>query len=162
MAFTAGADFFLILHNDHAPGIAVFCLTHVCYALRAIPEHRKPNGRAVLFAFTCVAVIAAVLLTLDNAIALAGVYASLFAVNLGLNFKFRRVNHNAWLIIAGLILFALCDITVALYNIPNYLGVLLWLRRVYPAIWLFYLPAQTLLALSAITYHKRRNRHEPQ
>jgi len=150
LAFTVVADFFLVLHDAHVPGVAIFCFTHVCYAMRAQRGDREHTRRFLLFTFTVVSVAAALLLVLDSIIALAGMYAALFLVNLCLNFKHRRVNRNGTFVFVALVLFALCDVTVMLYNVPRYMGVMPVLMRLYPLIWIFYLPAQAMLAISAI------------
>jgi len=152
MAFTAGADYFLILHNAHLPGVAVFCFTHLCYGMRA---HRFPLRR-VVFVFALVGMATALCVAMDEIMALALLYASLFAISLLLHIKHRRTLHNAPLILTGLILFALCDIFVLLYNVPRYLGIMQELRRVSPLIWLFYLPAQSLLAVSAVRFERKK------
>jgi hypothetical protein len=71
--------------------------------------------------------------------------------------KFPLVNSS--LLVAGFILFLLCDINVGIYNIlsfnlPNiYLNVLrnLSLRLM----WFFYLPSQIFIALSGIYFEKQ-------
>ncbi|MCL2363855.1 MAG: lysoplasmalogenase [Defluviitaleaceae bacterium] len=150
MAFTVAADFFLVLQNAHVPGVAVFCFTHVCYALRAQRNDGKFTRRFYLFVFTVATVTVAVLLVLDSIFALVGMYAALFMVNLYVNFRYRRTNKNGTFIFVALVLFALCDMAVMLFNVPNYLGVMPALEHVYPFIWIFYLPAQAMLAVSAI------------
>ena len=159
MAFTVAADYFLVLHNARVPGVAVFCFAHVCYILRAFRGERELTRRFVLFSFTIVTAVVAILLVLDSIFALAGMYAALFMVNLYVNFKFRRVNKNGTFILIGLILFALCDIAVMLFNVPRYLGVMPALVQIYPFIWIFYLPAQAMLAISAIQFFGR-DKHE--
>jgi hypothetical protein len=148
MAFTLGADYFLILQNAHLTGIAVFTFTHVCYALRTQYFNRK----RVIFVFSVVGAAVVMISAVNELTVLAGFYASLFAINIRLNIKHRKTMHNAPLILTGLILFALCDVCVLLFNIPRLVGALPMLERVYPLIWIFYLPAQTLLAVSAVNF----------
>lgn len=193
MAFTVGADFFLILHNRHVPGVAIFCFTHVFYALRAwdgrklkiLERYPKPfrfrgvyaptlsgchrhatprkEGHKNFFTsplwgiVTGAGLISIIILFVlwGNVLALAAVYAALFIISLALNFCYRRSLHNPWIVLTGLIFFALCDIAVALMNVPRYLGIFPSLVRVYPFIWLFYLPSQTLLAISAVRFKRK-------
>jgi len=171
LAFTVGADYFLVLRDWHLPGVAVFCFAHVCYILRALNScegvNENGNGNALLrervnikglivlfIAFMLIAVF------LRSVIMLAVLYASLFIANIIINFiVFRMENHktrlpkvNRCLVLAGLVLFALCDINVLLFNLPRYFNAPYGLRMVFPLIWVFYLPAQVLLAVSGFRY----------
>ncbi|MCL2577639.1 MAG: hypothetical protein FWE27_06270 [Defluviitaleaceae bacterium] len=147
LVFTVLSDSYLIVEQKHLSGVAVFCFVHVFYIFRAI-DYKKWmlaafSGFAVLW---CVAV-----LVLQSVIILAGIYAFLFALNIIVNYKACRPKLNYYLVMAGLILFALCDVNVMLYNLPQYLGVS---ENFFPAaltlIWVFYLPSQVLLAVSAV------------
>ncbi|MCL1885103.1 MAG: lysoplasmalogenase family protein [Defluviitaleaceae bacterium] len=84
-----------------------------------------------------------------SVILLAVIYACLFAVNIFLNAKTRRPRFNYVLVMAGLSLFALCDINVMLFNLSRYLGVSFHFSPAFTLIWVFYLPSQFLLAISS-------------
>lgn len=155
MAFTLGADYFLVLHDNHVPGIAVFCFVHVCYGLRAYHSGKEQTDwKRVIFIFALVGAIILLLVWLESVLLLGGLYAALFATNLRVNTNYRKALHNAPLVLTGLHLFMLCDICVLLFNIPRYFGILPALDAVFPFIWIFYLPAQVLLAFSAVNYKK--------
>ncbi len=63
-------------------------------------------------------------------------------------------NPNGQMIALGMILFLLCDINVALYNILGYIGkVNVFYNISFVSMWLFYLPSQVLLALSGYRYN---------
>jgi hypothetical protein len=153
MAFTVGADYFLILHDAHVPGVAVFCFAHVCYIVRRV---KKPQW--VFLMFPLVFVWNYLMAANGNIMGLAVMYAALFVVNITINIKTRRTGHNGSLVLAGLILFALCDINVALFNIPRYSNALPELIWVFTLIWVFYIPAQGLLAISAINFKRLRRK----
>jgi len=174
MAFTLAADYFLILHDRHRIGVAVFCFAHVAYILRAKTAQYECNRLGVLacstsqkrgnrfinthfmyvdYALRPYLVMTAILILVAT-LWFGGVYtatvlyALLFVSNIYLSA--RHIQHNRVLVMAGLLLFAACDICVMLFNLPVYLGAPLWLRQINPLIWMFYLPSQVLLAVSAI------------
>ncbi|MCL2355540.1 MAG: hypothetical protein FWC70_00080 [Defluviitaleaceae bacterium] len=166
--FTLWADYFLVLHNRHLEGVAVFCFVHVFYIIRArqacceyrgqepiathalgagTAERSFLSGNKLLAAFFCVAAIVWVIaFAAESVVVLAGLYATLFAVNLYVNIKARRR-----IITTGLVLFALCDISVGLYNLSHYVGLPQYFSGVFMLIWIFYLPAIGLLSVSAIS-----------
>ena len=153
LGFTVGADFFLVLHNQHLQGVAVFCFAHVCYINRV---------KKAWFLFPIVLIFVAVSLVIGSVLTLAAIYAALFAYSLLVNFKrFRqsddKVNlpkFNRALILTGLVLFALCDINVLLFNLPVYFDLPNGLRNVFLLIWIFYIPSQALLAVSACKFSR--------
>ena len=145
LSFTLAADYFLILHDRHLPGVAVFCFAHVAYILRAVKLRL-----AYVLPFFVLAVIgvAYVVLGRDAIFVFALLYAALFVCNIYVSARYLR--HNRWLVVTGLLLFAACDICVLLYDLPLYFSAPAYLRQVYPLIWVFYLPSQGLLAVSAV------------
>ncbi|MCL2499752.1 MAG: lysoplasmalogenase family protein [Defluviitaleaceae bacterium] len=152
MAFTVTADFFLVLHDAHVPGVAVFCFAHVCYMMRACPL----NGKRIASVFVTVALAAAITVSFNGIIVLAGLYAFLFGLNIRLHIKRRKTVHNGLWIVVALVLFVLCDLSVLLYNVPRYAGGWPTLEGIFPLIWLFYVPSQGLLAVSAIDSERLR------
>ena len=168
LAFTLGADYFLILHSRHLIGVAVFCFAHVAYIVRAVSS--RPGGWRRLFLGLAVFVLgfiyfALVSFVLDWLIAFritsgifafAALYAGLFITNIYVSARYIR--HNRVLVIAGLLLFAACDICVLIFNLPFYMGAPAGFTAVFPLIWVFYLPAQALLAVSAVDFAMIRRR----
>ena len=144
MGLTLISDYFLILENKHVAGVFVFCLVHLVYISRV-----KDLGIKVMV--YSVAALVLFMIT-ANLPALVLVYAGLFIKNIEVNFKHRYFNRK--LIIAGLILFALCDINVLMYNLPRYIqsvpeNVAGW---GYTLIWFFYVPSQFLLCISSVRF----------
>ena len=147
LALTAGADWFLLVRNDrYAVGIALFLCVQTVYYLRlrrggASPAYPLRAGLALAAGLGLYALRLASPLNL-----LAGLYFSQLLSNtlLAWTKKGRR-----WRVFsAGLTLFAGCDLCVGLFNtLPAS-------SPLYPAVsvgmWLFYLPSQVLIALSAL------------
>lgn len=147
LALTAGADWFLLVRNDrYLLGIALFLAVQTVYLLRL----RRAGADSAW--------------PLRSALALAlgaGVYAlhMASAVNLAAALYFSQLMSNtllAWTLkgahrrafALGLTLFVGCDVCVGLFNVlppgsPPYLAASI-------GMWLFYLPSQVLIALSAL------------
>lgn len=171
LGFTLAADFFLILHDWHLPGVAVFCFAHLAYILRAITckdegvPGQARDGKAGTcgvawrtgsFRFFCMIFVSGIIaltlaFTLLEAIfVLTALYATLFIINIYVSARYLR--HNQKLAITGLLLFAACDICVMIFNLPVYMGAPQWLRGIFPMIFVFYLPSQLILAISAVDF----------
>ena len=147
LAFTLGADTFLLLLNRHyALGIFLFIIVQGLYLLRMA----RANGgrtlwplRAVLFLAALIALHALGLLEPVNALALF--YFSNFAVNALLSFGLRGPKWRLFSV--GLVLFLCCDLCVGAFNQPGLIPAALY-GPVQIGMWFFYLPAQVLIVLS--------------
>jgi hypothetical protein len=149
LSFTVLADYFLVLRNEHLLGIAAFCFAHICYIARAIEFKKRQIAYALVFLSAWLCGI------FFDIVVVAGLYALLFGINIYVNFKAKhRPKFNYYAVLAGLILFALCDINVMLFNLPVYLGVTNIFPWAFTLIWVFYLPSQLLLAVSAFRLKK--------
>jgi hypothetical protein len=148
--FTLLADYFLVLKNEHLLGVAAFCFVHVCYILRVVKLEKRLIlplvGFLMIWTFSVFA----------GVIFVSAVYALLFALNMYVNLRARRPKLNYILVIFGLVLFALCDFNVMLFNLPHYFRVQNNYEYALSLIWIFYLPSQILLAISAVKYTKAR------
>ena len=166
LGFTLVADFFLVLHDWHLPGVAVFCFAHLAYIMRAM-EHRRGLLRRsaprnderkplplLWFLFLVIAVVLTILafVWVDAIFVVSALYATLFISNIIISARYLQ--HNRWLAITGLLLFLACDICVLLFNLPRYIGAPAWLTGVFPLIWVFYLPSQVLLSVSAVDFRR--------
>lgn len=161
LIFTVIADFFLVLLEPRRQllGMIAFLVTQSCYFVKItlLSGSRVKNTAhfAVRGGISLVAVIATLLVLGDAADALAAI-SMLYFANLVLNviFSFIEMRANP-LLAAGLLLFMICDIFVGLSMLDGYLPVTegsFIYKLAHPgfnAAWLFYVPAQTLLALSA-------------
>ena len=152
LALTAGADWFLLVRNDHyALGVALFLCVQTVYYLRL----RRAGADSAW--------------PLRSALALGaglGVYALHMAspVNLLAALYFSQLLANAiaawtrkgkrWRRFAlGLTLFVGCDVCVGLFNAR--IGGLALYYFAAVGMWLFYLPSQVLIALSTLPEKER-------
>lgn len=139
LLFTAGADWFLLVRNDHLMlGVALFLVTQTLYLIRlrrmgAGSGYWLRSGLALLLGLAAYVFHLATPLNL-----LAALYFSQLLSNTLLAWRARR-----WVFAAGLTLFVGCDICVGLFN----LGLVHAFAQV--GMWLFYLPSQVLIVLSA-------------
>jgi len=151
LLFTLGADYFLVVRNLHIPGVAVFCFAHICYIMRATAKPTIWSTPQAIIILIKAAIAGIIFATIDGAlIILSGIYAALFITNIVVNFKYQKINRP--LVITGLILFSLCDINVALFNLPRHFELPFTFSWAFTLIWVFYLPSQLLLSVSAIAF----------
>ncbi len=147
LVLTAAADWFLLVRNDHyAVGVALFLCVQTAYYLRL----RRLGAGSGWFLRAALALLAGaglyVLHMASPLNLLAGLYFSQLVSNtlLAWSVKGRRLT----LFALGLTLFVGCDVCVGLANsglVPP--GAL---RFVSIGMWLFYLPSQVLISLSAL------------
>lgn len=152
LCFTAVSDYFLLFSSNYIPGLVSFCVVQTAYlGLITYSSLQKPV-RFHLTVRIITALILGVALFLLTKESLAFLLPlSLYAVSFIANIVLSCKAHLRQLSI-GLILFALCDINVFLFNLSDYIflpdafitffnscsGILMWL---------FYLPAQVILTL---------------
>ena len=135
MLLTVCADYCLIISGWYTVGVAVFCAVQAAYIIR----HTR---KARWLRFLPLAVLPALVvyfLTKDLLISIAVVYAQLLLLSVFAAFLYRK-----FLIILGMLLFLLCDICVALYNLGTPVS-----NLAFGLIWVFYAPSQMLLATSS-------------
>ncbi len=149
LAFTVGADTFLLLLNRwYILGVGLFCVVQGLYLVRI----RRANGGRMLWPLRLGLFLAALALLagldlLDPLNALSLFYFSNFFCNV-LQAS-RLPGRGGRLFFVGLLLFLCCDVCVGMFNQPGlvpaglcaFAGV---------GMWLFYLPGQVLIALSAL------------
>lgn len=127
-------DFFLLFTNKYIVGAAIFSLVHIVY----IFLNSQKKGIAVIIPFAALPFI-----YLFNKTPIPSVYffyAACFLTDIVIAFKNSLKIRP--LFCAGLVLFALCDICVAVYN-------LLGIQTAFLLIWIFYTPSQLLIARSS-------------
>lgn len=147
LALTVGADWFLLVRNDHyALGVALFLGVQTVYYVR-LRRNGAGSGwllRSALALGAGLAVCAAGMAGPLNL--LAALYFSQLLSNTAL--AWTRKGRGFRTFALGLTLFVGCDACVGLFNAlpPG--------SALYPAasigMWLFYLPSQVLIALSAL------------
>lgn len=147
LALTAGADWFLLVRNDHyAVGIALFLCVQAVYYIRL-----RRMGAGAAYPLRAGLALAAGLglyaLHMASPVnLLAGLYFSQLLSNTILAWTGKGLPHRIFA--AGLTLFVGCDLCVGLFNAlpaasPLYSAVSV-------GMWFFYLPSQVLIALSAL------------
>ena len=147
LALTAGADWFLLVRNDHyAVGIALFLCVQAVYYIRL-----RRMGAGAAYPLRAGLALAAGLglyaLHMASPVnLLAGLYFSQLLSNTVLAWRGKGLPHRIFA--AGLTLFVGCDVCVGLFNaLPA-------ASPLHPAVdlgmWFFYLPSQVLIALSAL------------
>lgn len=147
LALTAGADWFLLVRNDHyAAGIALFLCVQTAYYLR-LRRMGADGGWPLRSALALGAGLGLYALELATPVnLLAGLYFSQLLSNAILAWTVK--GRPGRLFAAGLTLFVGCDLCVGLFNaLPA-------AAPLYPVVsvgmWFFYLPSQALITLSAL------------
>ncbi len=148
LAFTAGADTFLVALTDHyVLGMALFCGAQWCYLLRVrrMSGRSWPGGRLVLCLLSLAGLRALGLWNPLDVLSLVYFANFLCSALLSLSCKGRRER----IFSAGLLLYLCCDVCVALFQFPQLLPAAAY-AFVRVGMWLFYLPGQVLIVLSGL------------
>lgn len=155
MAFTVAADWFLLIIEENLEaGLALFITAQLLHFARIyVLRKKRPYVSLILRLLLCVGVIAALYLfdSLTLLTALVAVYFCNLLFNFFNSFALFKVNGLYALFTLGLLLFICCDICVGLYNFGGVLDISIPLSIIKFAdkgMWAFYLPSQTLIALS--------------
>lgn len=160
---TVIADTFLsgLALFDEAQFVAMcfFMVVQVCYFIIIYDRHKSINAKIIHAVIRAIMSIVAVVLTIvvlgDKCNALV-IIAMLYFANILLNliYSFVQIKHSILLAI-GLLLFVLCDICIGLHVIDTTMMTIPPTSILYPIVhsgvnlaWVFYVPAQTLLAIS--------------
>lgn len=162
LLFTVAADYFLVYRTDvlQLPAMLCFSVVQLAYFLRLYLEDANRARRRVhlilrvALSLVTVAVTLAVLGRACDAVAIISMF---YYANLILNAVFACMGFaKNPLLAAGLVLFILCDTVIGLSMLDAYLPVAkdgLLYRILSPGFdlaWAFYLPSQTLLAISLL------------
>lgn len=151
LAFTLGADAFLLVEGRrYALGVALFCGAHLCYGAELDRNgtgwRRVPGWSAAVGALVW-------LWRKDLCAAAAAVYAVLLVSN-ALSAR-RGRGTGGKLLFWGLVLLLCCDVCVAVHNLPGLFPAGLY-GPAQAGMWLFYLPSQVCIALSAQSAREKR------
>lgn len=147
LALTAGADWFLLVRSDHyAAGIALFLCVQTVYFLR-LRRAGAGDGWPVRSGLALGLGAGVYALNMASPLNLAAaLYFSQLASNALLAWTLRGARWRTFAL--GLTLFAGCDICVGLFNVLPAASPLYFPASI--GMWLFYLPSQVLIALSAL------------
>lgn len=153
LALTALADLFLLVLNRYYPlGVAIFLVVQTLYLLRLRRDgsDSAPWLRAGLALILALAVYGLGLLSPLNL--LVCLYFSQLLSNTCLAWTVKGRSQRLFAL--GLTLFVGCDVCVGLFNLSGLVPDALYhFARV--GMWLFYLPSQVLIALSAYPRKER-------
>lgn len=168
LVFTACADYFLVVKGAERQFLAMlfFSCTQLSYAARLFVEEKRKTRRTVhlvLRAGFPLLVIAVTFMVLGGGTDRVALISMFYFANLILNAIFAFLQgKGARLFAIGLVLFLCCDVFIGLSLIEGWLpltesGFLYALAHPgFNAAWLFYVPSQALLALSALPQHCER------
>ena len=152
--FTLAADFALLFTDFFTAGVLFFLGAHAC-ALYRYRRRWIPRAACVAAAFFLITILLLPKLLradgqLSLVVAVCVAYAVLITSVTVSTFHAPQPRINMLLSRSGMLLFICCDINVAIFNtlpsgsVPHTFSIVL--------MWAFYLPAQTLLALSATDF----------
>lgn len=165
LAFSAAADVFLLFTENYFSGLLAFLAVQAILCARIHQLFRLRffyQPALVIFLFgTALGILVLLSVPLDVVSILALLYFLCFFSNIvtavyGLSSNRGKNKKANYFLAAGLILFFFCDIHVGLYNSVAYIPQLAAMPQGYQewislAMWLFYLPGQTLIGLSNLS-----------
>lgn len=159
--FTLTSDYFLLLTDMFSMGISTFIIVQIGYgSLLKLANNEKQDRLGITF-LTIVIIFTVILLFMNQTEGLSLLYAMLFIRNLVTAYKSKNQSeYSIWLFI-GLVLYAICDVQVALFNlefVKNQLPNLYAIATL--GMWVFYLPGQVILTLSPRLYEVAKTIHQ--
>lgn len=159
---TVCADFFLVCLQDmnQLAGMVFFSGTQIAYFLRIYFEEKNKKTRQIHFILrSCASVIVLMATSIvlgknTDALALVSMF---YYTNLIFNIVFSFLNFKTSNLLAiGLVCFAVCDTIIGMVSLGAYMDVSknslirALLNSKIDIAWLFYVPSQTLLAISLL------------
>lgn len=149
LAFTLLSDTLILVFEKNVLGVICFCFVHISYIYRY-----KPRWVLKISIFSSLLLIFLLLIrvfTQNQYFSFENIFGGLYAFLFILDFvSFLKSDKNNFVIVfvwVGLILFFLCDLNVALFNILS--NDTIFYKLASKLMWIFYLPSQVLLALSS-------------
>lgn len=155
--FTLTSDVFLLLTRYFLIGVVFFIFVQVLYAYRITSKAKRLLKLSV---FAALALGLTIFYIVNPEAGYGGllevgiIYAVLFLWNI---IELARADGgrfaNKRFFLVGLVLYAICDLHVLIYNFPSYFqsneALQMWYDFSAIGMWLFYLPGQVLLGMSA-------------
>ena len=155
---TVMADLFLVVLEPQIRSLAMtfFFITQLCYSLRILRFYNKKIAFMIVYILAIVVVIIITIIVLKDRVDYLSVISMLYYTLLVCNVIFSCIKFKLFPLLAvGLILFLCCDTLIGLSEaIGSYIFVsqssFLYIisHTSFNLAWLFYIPSQTLLALS--------------
>lgn len=162
---TLFADLFLTVFNYYTLGVALFCVVQILYSIRYEALKISETSLKFIIIFLSLMFIYLIvnlfIIKIDILFAVALFYAICLIISVRKAIRVCKNNlypcPNKYMIAYGMILFILCDINVALYNVTEVTGISWTFIDIVHnisglSIWLFYVPSQLLLALSGYNF----------
>ena len=153
LAFTLLADLFLLVLNRwYLVGVSAFCVVQLLYLARLHRAGSRPLPLRILLRAALAGALLAAAGTLGGLTPLTGLTLFYFSQLLANAFASLSLGRRGYSFSLGLFLFIGCDMCVGLCNLSAALpGIapLPFLPFVQVGMWLFYLPSQVLISLSA-------------
>lgn len=168
MVMTLCADIFLVLADPKEQVLAMvfFNFAQIFYALRLFYSQTTKTSRIVQLVIRlslCVFSVALTFIVLGDNVNLLSVISIFYYANLLTNLVYAFLTHD-YIFGVGLICFAFCDAFIGLnvlangiFTIPEGSFLYTLLHLGFDPVWAFYLPSQTLIALSTLR-HKLKNK----
>ncbi|NLY77792.1 MAG: hypothetical protein GX080_06875 [Tissierellia bacterium] len=163
---TVIADYFLLIVRDYYEiGIIVFSVVQITYSIR----YDMKNKGFFLHKYIVLLVVIFLshylinsIVRIDLLVPISIFYGACLIISvykaIGVYVHNIYPKINGIMVFGGMILFLLCDINVAMYNIFKYLNktdiIIYKVSNI--SIWLYYLPSQVLLSLSGYKYKSVR------
>ena len=170
LIFTVVADYFLVYLNPQNKllGVIFFILVQFAYFLRLAFEEKNHIVLKIhlitRFVFP-IPVLIITYLVLGNSSDILAFVSVFYFTNLFLNIVFSIAGSSKSIFFAlGLICFILCDLVVGFANLETYFNIsqtsiiYMILHSDLDLVWFFYIPSQTLLALSLMPDDKKIKR----
>ncbi len=164
------SDYCLLFTTHYLPGVIIFILVQCLYFTAMARPRLLPHFLALSAALAIPAALFLNSLCKLNGplINAAAIYMSMLVINIvcAVRYFYKSRNVPALLFALGMVLYSLCDLSVGLMNLPAFFGPqtprLLYIfaspyfqEITTYAMWLFYLPAQVLIALSHFSLKNR-------
>jgi hypothetical protein len=163
LLFTLFADLFLVVIKPmlQVPAMICFSITQTCYFLRIYYNQTSKKERIIHLIIRIISIIIIQIITvivLKEKTDFLSLISTFYYINLIINIIFAfKQKESSILFPIGLLLFACCDLQVGLIvlnssyiTIENNLILSFILDPPFNLVWLFYVPSQTLIALSII------------
>ena len=163
LLFTTFADLFLVVITPmlQIPAMICFSITQICYFLRLYfnqSSQKEKTIHLIIRSFFSILIIIITFIVLKENTDFLSVISTFYYINLIINiiYAFKQKNQSL-LFPIGLLLFACCDLQVRLnvlncsyINIENNPIISFIVNPPFNLAWLFYVPSQTLIALSIL------------
>lgn len=163
LLFTVFADLFLVVITPmlQIPAMICFSITQMCYFLRLYLNENSKKEKLIHIITritTSILIIIITIIVLKEKTDFLSIISTFYYANLLINiiFAFRKSNKSI-LFPIGLLLFSLCDLQIGIkilndsyINVSNNIILEFLSDPPFNFAWLFYVPSQTLIALSVI------------